>query len=428
MISLGIFSLWFLSDQPLDDQARDAISLETKPITDSNGFVYLLGIDASESENPYLLGESRLNHYRQWIKYPTLTVEPASPGVRAYHAPSWFDGSNETLISHVKDIPYLIIANEPIISHYQAFLTFNEFETLMLLDSSASDALIKNLKNGNHFLHADVIAKAFTGDDREAALILMNDISNWRKQMQLADTFAHKQLAANLLIDDFLLISTITKHGVWSQETIKLIIQSLEPFSLKEISLEKPLLTTEYSKLGNMLLLAKQQPNLINAQQYSALSFRIRYKPNMSANFLYREYLRIANQINLPPKQLSANMSNQHYDLHPSLTEWLKNSLGVSAVENLLAINYSYYTARLWDIDIARLLVRLSLEAQLNNIHTESELIAFINQPTFRDIWHEQTPHYSAKTGEICYDGPTDDQRKWRCANIEWLLLHKRAI
>jgi hypothetical protein len=422
IIALTSSVLWWVADAPLATQPQ---TVREGSIDDDNGFVYLLGLDARENENPYELGKSRVLHYRRWLQYPALTAAPDIPGIRTFRAPLWFDGSFETLATHAKDLPYIVATNATLYSRYHAFLQFKQFDTLIDLDAQTTEALSESVQLGNRFMRADVLSKALTGAAPAAASLLIDDITAWRTQLVLADSISHKLLAARLLTNDFSLMIALAQKNAWPPETLDLLTRALEPFSLQEMSIERPLLSAEFKQMAHTLLKAKQNPELINAGSYKPWYFSIGYKPNMSINFLYRGLVTIAKENNVPPRQLFIALQNSSVQqLNTPLSEWLKNPIGITAVQQILASDFSSYTATLWDIEVNRLLTRLILEATLTHADHQAALEALIAEPRFRGVWDHQSPRLNIDNKQLCYNILSADGKTLRCADIRW-LLHK---
>lgn len=421
--TLLVSGVWLMMDEPLETNVNIALDFHHRPITNNNGFIYLLGFDAPKGEDPYTIGKNRLTQYRGWVKNPTIMTAPVFKGVNSIRAPLWFDGSDEALIARAKDLPYVIAANPNLYSRYLSFLQFTEFDTLIHFDAQTTEDLSEGLILGNRFLRADVLSKALTGYASHAATLLIDDINAWRNQLQLADSISHKLLAARILTKDFSLMVMLAQKNAWSPDTLTLLINALTPLSPQQISLERPLLHAEFSKVGYALLDAPQKPEIINASQHSIWPLAVNYKPNMSVNFLYKQYAAIARENNLPPRQLFIALQQKNVlETEIPLNAWIKNSIGIAAVQNLTTIDFISYTARLWDVDVNRLLTRLVLEATQQHITTQDALSDLVQQPIYRGIWDNKPPHYSADKTHLCYDGPLDDKKMLRCVDIAWLL------
>lgn len=420
-----ISGLWLLTDEPLNPKANAALNIDIRPITNDNGFIYLLGLDAPKEEDPYTLGKNRLTQYRQWMQNPTIVTAPTIKGVQSFRAPLWFDGSDEQLIARAKDLPFVIASNPILYSRYHAFLQLKEFDTLINFDAQTTDELSEGLIIGNRFLRADVLSQALNGSALNASALIIEDINAWRAQLKLADSFSQKLLAARILAKDFSLITILAQKNAWPPDALTLLITALTPFSLQEVSIERLLLSSEFSKIGYALLDAKKNPAIIDASKDSFWPLSLSYKPNMSVNFLYAQYTTIASENNLPPRQLfSMAQTQQSREIDIPLSAWIKNPKGVAMVQNLLSINFMSYTARLWDVDVNRQLTRLVLEASLEQITTEQALEALIQEPSFRGIWDNQPPRINTDHTQLCYNGLIEDKKGLRCTSIAW-LLHK---
>jgi len=196
------------------DQPPSAAALEMKkilsdraPVADSdNGFVYVLGFSAAESEDPQTAGALRKTWLESVNRDPKqLDAEPEQKSVDFNPSPRSVDGvkkacgdghSVECRDAFQAALTQPRIAIEDLqLARYRALLRRPAWREVVPLDIRAPLPPYGAILQGQRFLFIDLAARAKSAPPGEIASALREDLAFWRETQESADLLITKMIA-----------------------------------------------------------------------------------------------------------------------------------------------------------------------------------------------------------------------------------------
>lgn len=397
----GLFG--WVRDEPLERQARlwmDAVNSQRQS---SEGYLYLLGLDAQDE--PLTIGRARQAEHRAWLDGDTVgdtTFEPAPVAQLSFgkiNADCAGDLSRcfEPFRDGSHNLEALLLQGERLLARYHRAADFEDLRSRTAFDATSPLPSYSTLLHGNRLLAAQAYRLTQVGQSEQGRASLEYDLARWRKHLGEADTLIAKMVFARLIATDLGLLSALRQHGMIERPAAQ------APLSPGERSLETAM-GVEFVMLANSFEKLLDAPG--EASELPVLSGWLLYKPNTTINAALPRYLHIADA-----SKLSA----------PAFSRWLEQPAAEvqkdrrNPIGNLLldidGPDLSRNLALLHDLD-----ARIALYNRLNRLEPRFSTTQALDAVEDGNPY-EMGPARLAgeEQNRLCYDGPLKDDREWRC-------------
>lgn len=406
MLSLGVLAIFFLQfDDDLSPEVKAWMTLiEDRSESESEAFLYLIGIVATEGEDVVNVGKEIVNFVQEAEQGdnpdsgpPEFEGYPKSKHLKypsnsdSIYCPLWEDNC----------LPKIVAANDrwqkdlnrwmAVYRRYLSFIEHKEFATLTKPHVNEIFPKYQYLTTGNRLRLFEAMSKASKGSPLVAVSMLADDIEKLRNQLKVSDNLVHKIIFTMLI--SYNLDAIVHIKSAYDLNNVNPIPQ----LSKDELSMELPIIR-EFALMYNTIKELDKHPDFFNmGGNAPGWLVRAAFKPNITINKSYYGYSETVRLSKLPANQFAIQVSQ------PKPEEAHDISLYNYAGDKLLNIakpDFGVYIARVHDLNAKIYLV--------NHVLSDSK-IQPIN-PYYPDVAVE-TP----KEGKLCLDGPYPDERNLRC-------------
>lgn len=368
---------------------------------ESDSYLYLSGIFASEKENPTVVGKKLLEELRkreadatyQVVEYEASKKIPLPKG-RAF-CKAWEAGCLSWLFSSEIDVESLLNDNEVLINRSNKFLEFEEYKTLTKPIISEQIAPYQYISAAERIKVLNAISSYKAGNPEEAIESLLSQFSTLRQSLALQDNLIGK-LIFLVQLSEIMDVASI----ILSQEGIKIDrIPSLSP-SEKSFYM---VVAREFGMSYDTFKSLDKHPNFFEMGTNSpGWIARIVFKPNMTINAIAPTYYRLERLAQLPPSEFSHEIENGNY-IRPS-TSKIRNYVGEILI-GVSSPDFDKHVASFTNFD-AKLAI-------FNQVHSSSSASdGLFNLYDANDVPKEVN-------GSICFNSPLEDKRNTRCLKVK---------
>ena len=385
----------------IDDGLRDEAlvfvdKLEKK--RESESYTYLIGIYASENDDPANVGLHLLGEYRKAeldeaytiAEYPESNVLPL-PGGELFCS-TWEENCLETIFSTDFNINALRKENHILLKRTEIFHKFNEYQTL-------TKPLINERIPPYHYIVVaerinllTAISQYKSGNSEYAINSLQTQLKYLRRMMALQDNLIGKLIyLAKLseIVDTASIILSDDKNQIRAD-----MIPALTPAE-KDFDM---VATREFGlSYYSLMNLDKHLELLEISGNFPDWASRTFFKPNMTINALTPIYLRFNRLSKMTPAEFAVEVEHEvNIDI---TTSRIRNYAGSVVIEDLP--NFDQYVVRFMDFD-----AKLALFNHMFHLRG--------------DTGEAENPYYKGQYSDVsdnsvCFSGPLEDKRQLRC-------------
>jgi hypothetical protein len=410
MLLLLALVLIITMDDDLDPEAKRLLEITDNADT-SNAYIYLLGMGAEHDANPLEVGKKAYAIIRQCEEkyendtgtefscddYKTTKKLPLPEGKLICHL--WDDGCLGALFTDEKERSQLLAKHQILLQRYASF---NEFQDFSLLSKPVHNEILPPyiyLSRSNWLVLLTSIQEAKVGKHQQAVDRLTKNIANLRRQLT----------AVNSLLGEILVLQLIS-HNL---DVLAVLIQE---FDIESDNIAIPVLSTAEKDLE--IPLARE----LNVSYQLLKSFdhesfqktlgtrRFLFKPNVTLNAQMQRYSQAIALSGLPAHEFtqqiinSGNIDNQNGKFSPIGI----NSIG-TILNNIATTDFKEYIARFNDIDAKIKLFNAYIQ------HKDLNFVTTLQNPYYKS---EQFAYVAKDKKSICFDGPIEDTKHYRCLKI----------
>jgi hypothetical protein len=400
-ITLMVFLLQIDDDlSPESNALLDVIDWQTP----SNAYIYLLGINTPLDANPLeagaeILAEIRLSEtiYKDIQSYDDL---PSTIERERFEVPQndVFCGAREPDCIASLFVDSKVSLSSPAMKalkqRYLTFIEMRDYRTLtepnFLEPFAAYDYVVK----GNRVVSLSAIEKASAGNVDAAIDELYQLIELEKLHIAETDNLIGRMIAYFLLNETVDVLSVLVRRHAVDAKKIELL-------SPEQLSMTKPV-QREFAYVKSALTKINLEENY---SIWPDWMLRMVFKPNMTINAAVPNYENAILMSELPIAEFSAQ-SNM-VELKNS---WIRNIVG-TIVNKVASADLAPYIARGYDMNAKLALFNETLTYQ--NISSQDALE--IANPYYPLSNHAVI---SEDRKQICFDGPYEDPRSFRCLKI----------
>lgn len=412
---LALLTAALLADDPLDREAETWLQIANSvEDIDGNGYYYLLGIAAAESDEPSAFGRGQAAVYREAEAAMlaggdanldfTLEKPLLLPGGYAYcHLHE--DDCVHRLFNDPATLRRELEAHALLLERYRRFLRFHAFKTLIKPNYYEVFSPFEYVSRGNKLFQFQVVLDAVEGRPERAVAALLENIERLRKHLEIADSLVYKLVLVVMLAENLELLTNVYDPAIGGS------IPAVAPLTYEERSLHRPMVR-EFGMNANTLLMLSEQPQTLDPE-LAAPRWMISpiFKPNMSINDVFRLHRSIHRLALLSPQDYRRAVDSEpprytSFSLR-NLVGWILGSIAAPEL-------FGDYVGRINDIDakIALLNTVLPLtRAQWTAMMQDTAAMPAVRNP----YDPEQAPYIDAETQSLCFNGPYEDRRGHRC-------------
>jgi len=412
-ISLLLVLVAIIGLLQIDDELHPEAALWVEQIKangDSQAYYYLMGIFAKSDENPSDVGLQRYQAIRvsqeksdanktivSFKDYPDEKKLPIPTGEK--FCKYWEAGCLENLLKNDADIPALLLNNAVLFERYQKFMQFDEFRTLSKPTLSEPISPFQYLTAGHRLESLMILDKAQKGEQQVAIKDLSNKIILLRNKIKLQDTFVGKMVFLHMLSESIDIMSTLSnRYDIPISESLTALTKVERDFLLP-VQREFYMGYDMYQKLDRNPEFLEQGGNI------PGWIVRILFKPNISSNYSFSVMSDIVNKSQMEQKEFSEFMTARTIDDEVGYS--LRNYTG-DVLNKVAKPNFMEYIARFHDVNCKIVL--------FNNM-------SLINEDKLEEIKNpyglNDKPVFSKDGKKICFDGPFEDDRNFRCLMLK---------
>lgn len=392
-------------DEDLSPTAERWIDVqEGRLLTQSDGYFYLLGIVASEEEDVLTTGKNLFSSYQlaeaqgddrsapvEYDLYPEAKKLPLPLKDNALFCDLKEDGCLDNILKNADQWQEALDKHRALLIRYQTYIDYLEYTTLSTPSVSELYPEYQYLKYGHRLKLLQILSLKYEGKTQDALDLLLGDLYKLRQQLKVADNFLHKMFFVHFISDDLNLILAMSPIFIPSGS---LKIPSL---NAAEMDVESSIIREFY--MGYSLYKSlDRHPEILEEGGYLPGWIGLAlFKPNMTINDDLPRRQRIIDLGRLSAKDFSLAVKEpvtMDKEINPV------NYIG-SVLNNIASPDYSYYIARLHDLNSKIAIVNYLLNDRVGGL--------------VNPYYPDQTLDL-VKTGRICLEGPLKDERNLRCA------------
>lgn len=399
----------------IDDDLEPAVAkLLDKAHTnkESNAYLFLMGIDASEKDNPILIGQAVYSSIFEgeeaylakksdfnYQGYPQENRLPLPDG--DLFCRHWEEGCLTKLFDSNNDIEEALASNSVLLSRYKAFNKYDEYSTLSRPMITEPFPPYQYIAKGSRLIVLKSINEARSLNYKKALDLLSENISNLRKQLALQDNLIGKlvflmQVSENIDVA-FLISKQSDQRYLFDIPYLTKDEKDFEILMAREFAMSYELFrdldrNSEFWKEGSNV------PGWL---------VRVAFKPSMSINSIYPVYNQAIEYALLSHGEFSKKIADGNtLELKESM---LRNSAGVMLSRISLA-GYNQYVARFYDLDAKIVL--------FNALAGKRDVEPMLDQ-VINPYDNKSSSFFFSETNKnICFDGPLQNERNLRCLRV----------
>ena len=403
-------------DDDLDPKAMQWIS-EVNSNKKSDAYYFLMGIFAGENENPSEVGFKLYQniHVAQeaHITNKTPFVFDDYPNDKKIALPDsglfckiWEIDCLKNIINHKSDLPGLLKTYSTLAERYQKFLAFDEYETLSKPMVSEPMLSYQYLWPGHRLQSLAALKQARNGNPREAIDALSKNAGRIKLKIRLEDSIVGKIVFLHMLAENIDLISILAhQYNMTDLPVIKLLNKAERDFE-RPIKREITMAYNIYQNLdrnSDFWQIGGATPGWV---------VRSLFKPNMTLNINVIGMFDIIDASHLDQKEFGAYLKTKNSEVEsvPETTVSLRNHTG-QILTGMATPNYIPYIAKFHDINS-----KITLLNNINLLKSNKKEFYNIKSPYGLD----DKPALSKDGNRICFNGPFEDERYFRCLIIKY--------
>jgi len=408
---IGLFFLWYSRDVDLNPEAAQWIQeLNQKEAIENNAYLYLLGIEAAETQDPFQIGQEKLDLYLNFLRdneiYTSEAKEPLVLKIKnQIRLPdkeqfcqfakiecleTWLQSSLDELESHLNK-------HQLIYDRYKFYLSIPDSKRLGYPSINDPIPEYSYLKMGNTLSNLKTLLAARKGIKlRHKPLI--DEINDLRRRLRQSEQMLTKLVITSMISDSLAILFFLEQRDIVN------INEPLDPLNQSELSLASDL-QYEFVMQANFYPRLMRTKNLFDGNKEHPPYFNsIVIKPNKTINMLHDYFSNLIKLEKLPPanyfsayEKIYSDYSNQSIDL--------KNPVG-STLARVGTFNMQKYKMRIFALDA---------KIKLFNAYTASKDLG-----NDTEINHLINPFFPEETviindEEICFRTPSEDKNNQAC-------------
>lgn len=410
-VIIGIFI--FLVASVLLLQIDDELSFEAKAIlgsvdwqTPSDSYLYLIGIGAELGSAPAEVGSQVLSDYNEaalnyadtkelYFRNDKEKIElPEHEAFCSARVPecilSLFSNQEGLLESE---------AMAALKERYLMFMSMRGYRTLTKPSVFEPMPSYQYLVKGNRLFSLSSIELAEGGEPEIALRMLYQLIDMQKKHISETDNLIGRMIAYVMLNETIDVTSLLIQKYAVTGAKIQLM-------SVDELSMEKPI-NREFAFVHSGVNDLYMNGDAVETY-WPGWALRVVYKPNMMMNAVVPVYQNAKDnsRLTLPSFALMAS-DGVELTLKSS---WVRNSVG-SILNQVARIDLNPYIARGFDLN-----AKISLFNAIVNEPIIPDTLLSIDNPYYPG--QHRTPAMSEDKARVCFDGPYEDPRNFRCITV----------
>lgn len=409
--SLAIAMMLLQLDDPLSSEAHALVEQTTARQT-NRAYLYLLGIDAPPEQAPIDLGRSLLAYSREQDQLeaddPFTTEQAAWPDYEALPRPEgalfcrWSDeGCGAQVLSSWNEAPPLSGADRTILDRYRTFMAMDGFQSLSKPSLHEPLPHFHYLLSGHRLVMLQAIRDAALDDPAKAVQLLTSTLASVRAQLARADTIVGKMAYLALMSENLDVLSVIlAQHGYEMAPTLPPMSRSERDFGLA--------MAREFAMVYYLFQSMDRHPQFFDTLSENTWTpgwwVRMVFKPNMTINSVLPVYLQAIELSRLSPEDYPEKVTDiVENEVNAS---WLRNPAG-SILARTGGPRYERYVAEAFNIH-----GKLSLLNQIIALEGVPNDLQRLKNPLSRT---GHGVYWSDKGAKLCLEGPSEDDRRFRC-------------
>ncbi|MEB8431900.1 hypothetical protein OO007_06640 [Cocleimonas sp. KMM 6892] len=390
--------------------------------TESDAYVYLLGIYAGVDDDPMTVGKQQLEYLRaeekriadKSFEEQTYKIReyPKAKRLKEFKLKSCKDfkiqdncGYVDRLLAQNDNSEQIKTTESILLERYREFLAKDDFHTLAVPNMMTPFPSYSYLFAGNNLSHLIALEYAEKNREEEAITALLHEIKQLRHLLQQADSIVLKAIGARSISNSLDLLSVIIhKQKLDFHQTIPVLNE-------EEKSLEKPL-NYEFAMAYKFSKVFQRNSSTDNSQTNSELggilSRKFLYKPNMQINVAYPRYKKIIKLSKGSAKNFTGFVENDKpVNVKKS---FLRNYIG-DILNNVAFPDYSKYAASLFYLD-----AKIQLFNATANTKNLPVSPSAINNPFYDN---ENSAVYLENDNSLCFKVPKETRPSDNCLRIK---------
>lgn len=406
LIGFSVFSILALLLLQIDDDLHPEIPAfleQAQPAEYSEAYLYLLGFEAAEGEDPLTAGKQFLGN--ESLKFKLFAGEGeklALPQGELFCNPS-DEACWQTIFVNRHHIEQRLKTHSVLLERYQAFIELDDYRQMRTSTglSMALSFVHEYLENANRLVILKAVHTARTGKGELAIKNLTENILLLRQKLKSADDFFGKVIYVGMISEAIDALSLL----IYQEQFI--IEESLPPISLAERDLStvvanefKPLYKAFYQPLI---------PTNIDQRSFSSWK-KVLFKLNMTINDGFLVYKELGRRSKLDPIEF-ANVNFKKLGVPYYKLPLIRNYMGNRLNSIMIPFFFEDYIPPLFDLN-AKIAI-------FNQTANKAELP--IDLDTIQNPYYEtgNTAYYSENGKSICLTGPFEDDDNLRCLRVK---------
>lgn len=407
-IAVAIGTVWYQwkDDSLLPDAQRWMQQGGAASASGSRAFAFLMGFDVPASEDPVQMGKVRISQSLSVVQNTQADDDP--PARISLPTGDGFcrirqQGCLDSILAQGASLTDLLSRHELVLSRYQQFLQFEEFNSMTPLDAEAIVPPVSFLSTGNKLMQFSVIVESRAGNRDKGSQILEYNIASLRRHLSYADTLMQKVFIGSLIADSLDLAAGLYSRGLIEP------LSGLQPLVPEEITLEQAIQREFASHVQNFShIAANGMPDSETNKPPSQFIF----KKNRSINTLYKELHQLLIRSSLPAALVDDAFYAHRKKQEKNALYSLSNPVGSIVVKTV--VNLEPVVFRLRDLDCKLKLLGIRMQVPP---HTGVDLLTHL--PDSVDISNPYEPEklmaLNSENQTMCFDGPASQRPNARC-------------
>lgn len=412
---LALLTTALLSDDNLNHEAETWLqTANNTEDVEGNGYYYLLGIAAGESDDPRAFGRRQLTLYRaaeaamlqsgaDRIDFSLEKPLPLPAG--DYYCHNSEDGCLQRLFSHPEALEHELETHQVLLDRYHEFLQFPAFKTLTRPIYYEIFPPYEYVSRGNALAQFRAMLDIARGNRTQALDALYLNIENIRRHLIIADSLIYKLVLAAMLADDLELLANVYDSSLDKP------MPAIGFLTDEERSMRRPMIR-EFGMHANFISYFEKGMNPFDEEvKIPKILFSLLFKPNMSTNDAFRRLHAVYKRSMLTPSAFNNAIHSGFANVEVPFS--LRNSVGWTINSIATPDLYNEYVARINDIDCKIALVNAVLP--LGRKQWREIIENPSNVPAVKNPYNAQeSPYVDAEAEALCFNGPYMDERRHR--------------
>ena len=419
ILLFGVVAVLLLQiDDELDPDIATFLE-QAKPAESSEAYLYLLGIEAAEGEDPLTVGQRLFASMQQ--------AEEDRLGDESFRAEGYPEDKKlalpqgelfcnrkdvecwKTIFTNRHDIESALQDNGTLLNRYQTFMNMDDYASLVKPMMTEPHPPFAFLTKANTLVILKAINIGRTAQPKQGIKIIMSNILMLRQKLESADSLIGKMIYAAIISDllDGLSLLNHQEHPILDGSL------RLSSISLAERDFNI-VMSREFAMNYDLFVSLDKNPNFFARKTFiesyiPSWSTRTIYKPNMSINEQYWFYKKVIAHSRLEQVNFTPEVLNKKEFLTSKFSS-IRNPVG-SILNDISNPYYGQYIARLFDLN-----AKIAIFNQTVNKETLPSDLGYIQNPYYEK---GGTAFYSDDGKSICLTGPLDDDKNQRCLRMK---------